>query len=1028
DEWWPWPNKQEALLDIMGAFPRALFSESELKATTWYAKKLGMPNVPSATQVKNHREAVHAITGITTHTVDGKLGNTFAFNDWKEILAHEWANPLVRKHIKTYAEDIDDSFDGAYHGEKWRHLVDGNLAGPMARAIDGKDYFVEEPAMANINELADVGPVMPVRWFKRNGQIWAQAHHLRLRPTGDAYVIDARKEGYIELPLTAFFLSITELEDAACQQRYNLPPQVIAGTVRIILYEWFKAYSYVFIGILTSEIEPLVPWNRPVRNRWRAIAKGRRIHVVPLWFYCDDTSGNTSKKWNKHNSILFTLAGLPREHSQLLYNVHFISTSNLSSPLEMMEPIVESLEEASDEGLEVWDCDSNEEVLLLPWALAFQGDNPMQSEFASHIGMQGKCYCRVCHAKGTDKDRAPGRAGEISRIDDFTKVSALCLGCSFCLSVLQAGPPRNKDETIESLEAQLKRAFDGAPSAVDTLATDSGAKDKYFQHYVDKLQNICNEVRDRQKHVPPRPGLSKAEELREHLAEVRAALPDNLFNPVLRLRDFDPHRDTPVEILHVILLGIVKYWWRDAVSRSTTAQKELLKTRLSDVNIAGLEISRPRGHTLVHYAGSLVGRDFRVILQVAPAVLHGIIPDVHYEAWLALCRLTPLVFQPVITNLPAYLEKLESRIRDFLAATALWTTQWFNKPKFHLLSYNFVIRLRSILSNRRAPSTDIAHSFNHLHAVRHLVSGGFVVISDDHCASLGMPRRRQAGPGVRALLEDDQFLDFMCMSGVMQNSSKTGHFVPMPRMPACAWSDTIAFRSGTRLTNTAYVDVLRCRLLVLRNGDRIAPSNFVLCRQAGTNSDSARPIIGRVEEILVDAQHRRLIGVTVQVFQLSAEGPVLPYRFPSIIPETFRMLLAFDDILCGINTFHNCHKHHCVISPTRQVVQERQQRLDRFENEIRHLGQPDDLLLNLAQLRNADLVQLFQPLLPPAHLRLPRVELLEQAVLHREALDSQAASALLQKPKRAAAPKAKKSRTGNVANSQRGSGNVGQGT
>ncbi|KII83449.1 hypothetical protein PLICRDRAFT_32899 [Plicaturopsis crispa FD-325 SS-3] len=134
----------------MPGFPRALFSETEIKATTWYSRKLGVPNVPTIEQVKNHSERIDNIAGITTHTVDGKMGNTYAWNDWREILGHEWCNPLVRKHIKTYAEDTGGLFmDGAWHGEKWRFHADPNLAAPMARGSDGKDYFVEELAMAN---------------------------------------------------------------------------------------------------------------------------------------------------------------------------------------------------------------------------------------------------------------------------------------------------------------------------------------------------------------------------------------------------------------------------------------------------------------------------------------------------------------------------------------------------------------------------------------------------------------------------------------------------------------------------------------------------------------------------------------------------------------------------------------------------------------------------------------------------------------------------------------------------------------
>lgn len=105
----------------------------------------------------------------------------------------------------------------------------------------------------------------------------------------------------------------------------------------------------------------------------------------------------------------------------------------------------------------------------------------------------------------------------------------------------------------------------------------------------------------------------------------------------------------------MVLLGVVKYWWRDAVSRQNSVGKEELKARLSSVDVAGLNTPPIRGNTYVQYAGSLVGRDFRVILQVALVVLHGLIPEAHYNGWVALCNLAPLMFQPVIENLPTYL-------------------------------------------------------------------------------------------------------------------------------------------------------------------------------------------------------------------------------------------------------------------------------------------------------------------------------------------------------------------------------------
>lgn len=79
-------------------------------------------------------------------------------------------------------------------------------------------------------------------------------------------------------------------------------------------------------------------------NRWCEQAEGCTVLNFPIWLYCDDTSGNVSKKWNKHNSFLFTPVGLPQSESQKDYNMHFLCTSNIALPLEMLDGIVEQLE------------------------------------------------------------------------------------------------------------------------------------------------------------------------------------------------------------------------------------------------------------------------------------------------------------------------------------------------------------------------------------------------------------------------------------------------------------------------------------------------------------------------------------------------------------------------------------------------------------------------------------------------------------------------------------------------------------
>lgn len=141
-------------------------------------------------------------------------------NDYKK----EFANPLIRPLLPFYPEDSGNKLEEARQATRWKNEVDPNLGGPMAREANGTDYFIEEPCFANLDDLGNIGPVMPVRWFTRNGSIYAKAHHLRLTHARDAFVIDATVQGCVELSLEAFFLSVNDLMDPECQRRYGIPP------------------------------------------------------------------------------------------------------------------------------------------------------------------------------------------------------------------------------------------------------------------------------------------------------------------------------------------------------------------------------------------------------------------------------------------------------------------------------------------------------------------------------------------------------------------------------------------------------------------------------------------------------------------------------------------------------------------------------------------------------------------------------------------------------------------------------------
>ena len=146
-----------------------------------------------------------------------------------------------------------------------------------------------------------------------------------------------------------------------------------------------------------------------------------------------------------------------------------------------------------------------------------------------------------------------------------------------------------------------------------------------------------------------------------------------------------------MEVLHVVLLGFVKYFWRDAIARLSVANKALLILRISSLNTSRLDLPPClSGKTYVQFAGSLVGRDFRVIAQIAPFVLYNMLPDECYKAWLSLSNLVPLIWQPCIQDLEVHavcsIYWLWSRLTDQLLDFIGECHQQLSEPCCQLVS------------------------------------------------------------------------------------------------------------------------------------------------------------------------------------------------------------------------------------------------------------------------------------------------------------------------------------------------------
>ncbi|KAK0501924.1 hypothetical protein EDD18DRAFT_1346492 [Armillaria luteobubalina] len=322
-----------------------------------------------------------------------------------------------------------------------------------------------------------------------------------------------------------------------------------------------------------------------------------------------------SKKWNKRNSFLFVPASLPHVEAQQEYNIHYLCMSNLALLLEMLDGIVEELVKGQTKGIWAWDCVNQEAVLLILSIMAMLGDNPMQSEFACHIGLCGKFFCWACWVKGKDVLNEnpvcapPGGSGsstvasvglpgnnssdeEVSSdqgpMDEEESDNGMVMVAGTTAtkkkSGLCEGIPHNKSESIQKLKSQFAQAQElYGGTKVKVLHTQSGLKDTYHGYFIDRLTALDAEI---------------------------CNLPEEMMSPIWRIAGLDPHRDTPVEILHVILLGFLKYMWWDIINHqlhNNVDKKNELEIKLVSVNIDGLSIDPVATHTLVTYSGSLTG-------------------------------------------------------------------------------------------------------------------------------------------------------------------------------------------------------------------------------------------------------------------------------------------------------------------------------------------------------------------------------------------------------------------------------------
>ncbi|TEB34139.1 hypothetical protein FA13DRAFT_1707728 [Coprinellus micaceus] len=649
---------------------------------------------------------------------------------------------------------------------------------------------------------------------------------------------------------------------------------------------------------------------------------------TPLW--ADDVSGARSKQYQKHVNVYMNNSNLPGKLTQQEYFVHFIFASQEASAPEILGAVAKLVEHRP--------CRFRSLVPNL------QGDNPQQSEECSHIGHNGLYFCRVCDVGGP---------AEVKESNDGYH------------ALFKVGSPRTVEMTRESVNKQLCLASFGVAAPIERLQTADGVKDKIAHHWMDIMLERARALKVAE------PLLSADEVSAQVLAwlESKTMKP---YNPILEIKcefrslpflvpeshlnlDLDPCHDTPVEILHTILLGIVKYSWHGLHTSWNSKKQDTFAIHLRSTDTNGLLIPPIRASYMMQYRSGLVGKHFKTLMQVSTFHLQDIATPEQLALSLAIGELGALLWVADIDNLESYLADLTILIDNVLDVfAALDPSKILVKIKLHLLKhlpehirrfgpavrfatevfecFNTVFRMSSVLSNHQAPSHDIARKNVDLDRVKHFLSGGYWWDSELETWS-------HAGEGVSEFLQKSPI--------IQRHLGWTPPTKPQRRMnndfslvpPGSLWYPA--------LEATA------------QSGDTCPVGSWVVVQL----EENGR-FIGRIKEILTPTNALTSPSgiVTLKKFVVGEEKHHflnMPVLFPAVSDVETLIVTRTDNLQFIFNAQHDCGACGCPLGSRPQMVEREVSTIN--ETIVEHDESPCKYIINTHALHNATKIRAYLP-------------------------------------------------------------------
>ncbi|KAJ6632090.1 hypothetical protein B0H10DRAFT_2159562 [Mycena sp. CBHHK59/15] len=852
------------------------------------------------------------------------MGNEFYMNHPAELLALDWANPLVREFIQVYPEITEHVSEFNQVG-KWTKEIDLNDLSPMwanwERKSD-KHFYVKELAQLESGQF-----VILMRWVTVKKEVHVDVYHVMHYPEVGVLFLQ-----HIQ-PLTSSQSNCFIIRDETL--------------VRVRVMD----LQYNFLDLEQSGYVMCFPdWAQKMPNPVHKIAKGHPVFSLRIVPWSDNVSGNVSKQFNPHMNLN---ANLPHQKSSQEYFVRFCSTSPHASSGEQFKALADDL--GPDKYHEAYDCELEQDILFRIFAHVLPADNPQQAESASNAGVHSNYWCRY--------DKAGGTAAECETDDGYC-------------ALFKPGISRTPAETVRTIKRQIWAACSGVQEAVDNLQTSTSVKDKTALFWIEKL--IVKARETQKQHLVADPHL-KDKNLK---GDVRKAVkmkikdliqwelynwvilqPDDCYaripkkssacsnlctgdhyNILLSVRGLDLHQDSPCEILHSILLGDDKYIWHETNKGWDKPKGETFAIRLQSSAADGLNLSSLHGRYILQYKNALISKHFKILQQLGAFHLHDdLCSENLFDLWKASADLTDWFqadLQICIDNVldiwglidPAQivtkyklhvLLHLPDDIRRF-GPSILFQTEVFE-------CWNGIFRLCSILSNHQAPSHDIGVTLTDMERFKHqeYVRAGTKVISFLHHNKelqrrLGWMDKSKPKPGSIKLKS--------------RSKAWSGTWCDLLEP---YWTQELDVHGSGKMWTT-------CKYVVSKSGD--------VCSKHSWETEAV--LAGQICNILIPSssvmQHAET-SIVIQCFNISATWdecmsiPVL-----SLSPDILVAKPA--DILFIFNVQHDCYGSKCpAVEDTESVIQERSATRKR-QKVILHRD-TNIYFINMHALHNADLLR-----------------------------------------------------------------------